>query len=162
MVIPIIFRKEDNMLRFGFTCVNKSRAHLFLLVALAASGAAYAGGPDGKSWHHDWDSALRASQDEGRPMLVFVTNKCCYCCEKMRHETYGNSLVVEDIHRDFVPASIDSKRYPEIVDTLNVRVFPTTLIVGRDATVIDSISGYVGPEQMRSWLKASGTKIARR
>jgi len=150
------------MLRFQFTSVNKFRVHLFWLVAVAASGAAWAGEPAGRTWHHDWNSARRASQDEGRPILMFVTMKCCYHCEKMRHETYGNSHVVDDIHRDFVPVTIDSKNYPEIVDKLKVRLFPTTVIIGRDGTVIDSISGYVGPEQMRSWLKSSGTKIASR
>jgi len=156
------------MFRFHSTWVNKSRFHLFRLVLMAApalmaaSGAACAAEPTGKTWHRDWNSAWDASQTEGRPILIFVTNKCCYYCEKMRTETYGNSVVVDDIQRDFVSASIDSKRYPEIVERLNVRLFPTTVIIGRDGTVIDSMPGYVGPEQFRSWLKSSGTKIARR
>jgi thioredoxin-like negative regulator of GroEL len=80
----------------------------------------------------------------------------------MRTETYGNSSVVEDIEREFVPASIDSKSHPEIVERLNVRLFPTTFIIGSDGNVIDSKRGYVGPEQFRSWLRTSEMKVAQR
>jgi protein disulfide-isomerase len=129
---------------------------------MAASSAACAAEPHHTTWHRDWTSAREASQSEGRPMLVFVTSKCCYYCEKMRTETYGNSSLVDDIEREFVPASIDSKQYPEVADRLNVRLYPTTVIIGSDGQVIATKPGYVGPEQLRSWLKTSGEKIARR
>jgi thioredoxin-related protein len=150
------------MFRFQLVSVNKSSAPVLCFVLMMASSAVCAGEPEGKNWHHDWNSAWDASQAEGRPILIFVTRKCCFYCEKMRTETYGNSLVVNDIEREFVPASIDSKRYPEIADKLNVRLYPTTVIIGSDGQVIASKPGYLGPEQMRSWLKTSGTTIARR
>jgi protein disulfide-isomerase len=141
---------------------SKFSAPVLCFVLMAASSAACAAEPHNKTWHHDWNSAWDASQSEGRPMLIFVTSKCCYYCEKMRTETYGNSLVVDDIQREFVPASIDSKQYPDIADKLNVRLYPTTVIIGSDGRLIDSKPGYVGPEQFRSWLKTSNTKIVRR
>jgi thioredoxin-related protein len=150
------------MFRFHFSSVNKSSAHLLCFVLMVASCAVCAAEESGKTWHRDWNSAWDASQAEGRPILIFVTNKCCYYCEKMRTETYGNSLVVDEIQREFVPASIDSKSHPDIVKRLNVRLFPTTFIIGSDGTVIDSKPGFVGPDQLRSWLRTSEMKIARR
>ena len=146
------------MFPFHFTCASKIRRQLFCLLAMAAPCGAYAAEPEAKTWHHDLRNAWQASQEQERPILIYVTMKCCYYCEKMRHDTYANTSVVDDIHRTYVPASIDSKRYPLLVERLNVRVFPTTIIVGHDGKVIDSISGYVGPEQMRSWLKTSAEK----
>ena len=150
------------MFRFHLPSVNKSSAPLMCFALMVASGAVCAAEPEGKNWHHDWNSAWDASQAEGRPILIFVTRKCCFYCEKMRQDTYGNSSVVDDIQREFVPATIDSKIHPEIADKLNVRLYPTTVIIGSDGQVIDSKPGYVGPEQMRTWLRTSGTKIARR
>jgi protein disulfide-isomerase len=148
------------MFRFHFHCADKFRRHVFCLLAMTASSMAGAAEPEAKTWHHDWRSARQASQEEGRPILLYVTSKCCFYCEKMRHETYANTDVVGDIYHNFVPVSIDSKRHPELVEHLRVRRFPTTFIVGRDNRVVDSISGYVGPEQMRSWLKTSAAKNA--
>jgi protein disulfide-isomerase len=150
------------MFRFHFSTVNKTSAHLLCFVLIAASSAVCAAEQGGKNWHHDWDSAWDASQAEGRPILIFVTKKCCFYCEKMKNNTYGNTSVVDDIQRDFVPLTIDSERYPNIVNKLNVRLFPTTVIIGSDATVIDSRAGYLGPDQMRSWLKTYGTRVAQR
>jgi thioredoxin-related protein len=127
---------------------------------MAASSAACAAEPNAKSWHYDWNSAWQASQAEERPILLYVTMKCCYSCEKMRYQTYANSRVVDDIRRTYVPVTIDSNRHPELVEALKVRRFPTTFIVRQDGTVIDSITGYVVPEQMRSWLKTSAEKTA--
>ena len=150
------------MFRFHFSSLNKTSGQLLCFVLMVASSAVCVAEESGKTWHRDWNSALDASQAEGRPILIFVTNKCCYYCEKMRTETYGNSLVVEDIEREFVTASIDSKSHPEIVERLKVRLFPTTFIIGSDGTVIDSKPGYVGPEQFRTWLRTSGMKVAQR
>ena len=149
------------MSRFHLMSVNKTSAPLLCFALMVASSAVCAAEPEGKEWHHDWDSAWDASQTEGRPILIFVTRKCCFYCEKMRQDTYGNSCVVNDINRNFVPATIDSKSHPEIAERLNVRLYPTTVIIGRDGRVIDSKPGYIGPEQMRTWLKSYGPKIAR-
>lgn len=150
------------MLRFHSNNVSKSVGQLLLLVAIFASVTANAGEPRGKNWHQSWKSAWQASQTQGRPILMFITMDGCYYCEKMRHETYANSQVVADLEHNFVLVSIDSTRYPKAMRKLNIHKFPTTMIVGRDARVIDSMSGYAGPEQLRSWLRSSGSTLARR
>ena len=148
------------MFRFHPAFANKFRPQLFCLLAMAASSSVCAAEPQAKTWHYDLKTAWQASQEQERPILLYVTMKCCYYCEKMRHDTYANTSVVDDIHRTYVPASIDSKRYPDLVEKLKVRRFPTTIVVGQDGKVIDSITGYVGPDQMRSWLKTSAAKNA--
>ena len=146
------------MLRLRSTSTNKL-GPLFCLLAIAASSVAYATEPSGENWHRDWDSALAASQEQGRPILCFVTmGDGCYYCEKMVRSTYSDPRVLEEIDRDFVLASIDSNRHPQIAKKLKVRLFPTTVIVGVDAKVIDSKAGYAGPDQLRSWLKTAATK----
>ena len=135
---------------------------LFAMLLVSATGVANAAEPAGKNWHGDWSTARRESQAQGRPILLFVTMDNCYYCTKMSHETFGDSHVMQDIERDFLLARVSSERNPDLVRRLNVRLFPTTVILGPDETVIDSISGYVGPQQFRSRLKSTGKRIARR
>ena len=134
----------------------------FVLLMFAAAGAANAAEPPGANWHRDCNSAFAESQAQGRPILFFVTMDHCYYCEKMCQETYSDNLLVQDIERDYILASIDPERCPKLVRKLNVRVFPTTVIVGPDETVIDSMTGFVRPDQLRSRLNAAEAKIARR
>jgi uncharacterized protein YyaL (SSP411 family) len=135
---------------------------LFMLLAFAAAGPANAAEPPGKNWHRDCTSAFEESQAQGRPILFFVTMDHCFYCEKMCRETYSDNRLLEDIERDYVLASIDRNRCPKLVRKLNVRAFPTTVIVGPDDTVIDSMTGFVGPDQLRSRLKSAEAKIASR
>ncbi|HEX2473827.1 MAG TPA: thioredoxin family protein [Lacipirellulaceae bacterium] len=135
---------------------------LFAMLLFAAAGATHAAEPPGEKWHRDCNSAFVESQTQGRPILFFVTMDHCYYCEKMCRETYSDNQLLEDIEHDYVLASIDRERCPRLVSKLNVRVFPTTVIMGPDETVIDSMTGFVGPDQLRSRLKVAEGKIARR
>jgi protein disulfide-isomerase len=140
---------------------HSAYVQLFALLMLTASGVG-AGEPAGKNWHRDWNSAWKASQAQDRPILLFVTMENCHYCDRMCQNTYGNKQVLQDLERGYVLASIDSDRNPNLVRRLNVRLFPTTLIIGRDNKVIDSMPGYVGPEQLRSRLKTAETRLAAR
>ena len=85
------------MSRFQFSSVYKTSARLLIVALMATSGVVVAAEQSGDNWHHDWDSAWDASQADGRPILIFVTKKCCYYCEKMKNDTYGNTRVVDEI-----------------------------------------------------------------
>jgi uncharacterized protein YyaL (SSP411 family) len=140
----------------------RTHSPLLVLLLFAAAGATNAAEPPGTNWHRDCHSAFVESQAQGRPILFFVTMDHCYYCEKMCRETYSDNGLLHDIERDYVLASIDHERCPNLVRKLNVRLFPTTVIVGPDETVIDSMTGFVGPEDLRSRLKTAEAKIARR
>jgi thioredoxin-related protein len=133
-----------------------------LALMLTACGAALAGEPAGSNWHRDWRSAWQASQAQSRPILLFVSMEHCYHCTRMCRTTYSDNQVRQDIEGRFVLASIDSGRNPDLVRRLNVRLFPTTLIIGSDGQVIDAMPGYLGPQQLRSRLKTAETRIASR
>jgi uncharacterized protein YyaL (SSP411 family) len=140
----------------------RTHSLLFLLILFAAAGATNAAEPPGTNWHRDCNSAFEDSQAQGRPILFFVTMDHCFYCDKMCRETYSDNQLMQDMEREYVLASIDRKRCPKLVQKLNVRVFPTIVIVGPDETVIDSMTGFVTPAQLRSRLKLAGEKIASR
>lgn len=150
------------MLRAVLIYLTRCPAALWIAPLLLFAAVAGGGEPAGKDWHHDWPTAWRDSQAQDRPILLFITMEHCHYCEKMSRETYADGGVVDELDSSFVRASIDSDRDPRLVRQLNVQAFPTTVILGPDAHVIDSMKGYVGPEQLRTRLRAASAKVARR
>jgi thioredoxin-related protein len=138
------------------------RALLLALGMLAAASPAPADEPDGDFWHRNWSGAWEDSQAHKRPIVLFITTGDCYHCDRMSRDTYHNDQVLEDIRGGFVLASIKSERYPQLLRTLKVQAFPTTVIIAPDAQVIDAMTGYIGPEEMRTRLKAAEAKATGR
>lgn len=104
------------------------------------------------AWHDNMSAAWQRSQQTQRPIVVLVTMEGCHYCHKMMAETYSDPQVMADLQRSFIPASINSDHYPKLMEQLGVEAFPTTVIIGPDARVIDSIEGYVEPRQLRQHL----------
>lgn len=103
-------------------------------------------------WQPDLATAWKAMEDESRPMLVFVTSSNCRYCEKMKRETFGDAGVVEYIDQTFVAATFNGGQEPALAKHLSVSIYPTTVIIGPDAKILDSIRGYVSAERLQQRL----------
>lgn len=126
----------------------------------ACTPAAFAAHPAGDMWQRDLNVAWKKMQTTGRPMVLFITMDACYYCDKMLAETYANRAVVSDLNAGFVPAVAHSAEHPRLVARLGVESFPTTVIIGADSKVIDSIAGFVEADQFRRHLQAAQTHAA--
>jgi uncharacterized protein YyaL (SSP411 family) len=142
--------------------VRASQASFSLMMMLSLAAAGSAGEPEGEMWHRNWSGAWHDAQEQHRPLVLFITSGDCYHCERMSRDTYHDRQVMSDLRDQFVLASIESERYPKLLRTLKVQAFPTTVIITPDAQVIDAMTGYVGPEEMRTRLKAAQVKSVRR
>ena len=60
-------------------------------------------------WHHDVKTAWQSTQQQNRPLLVFVTSSHCLYCTKMKQGTYANATVAATINRSFVPLVLDGE-----------------------------------------------------
>ena len=99
-------------------------------------------------------------QTTGRPLVLFVTMDACYYCDKMVNETYANRGVCSDLMENFVPAIAHSDDHPNFIRKLGIETFPTTLIIGADSKVMDSITGFVSAKKFRRHLQAARTQAA--
>jgi thioredoxin-like negative regulator of GroEL len=88
-------------------------------------------------------SAWTAAQSTNKPILVYVTSRSCPHCTRMLGETLKASSVQRFVCDSFETVYVDRSEQPELAAKLNVRMFPTTLVVGPDNQVIDMIEGYV-------------------
>jgi thioredoxin-related protein len=120
-----------------------------LLLVLAAAAPAF-GEPI--EWSHDVDAAWQRTVREGRPLLLFITRSRCKYCAQMKTATLVDVQVADQVMTGFVPVAIDPQSDPELIKELNVRSFPTTLIISPDALMLDQIKGYLPPADFQKRL----------
>ncbi len=106
------------------------------------------------AWHHDVKSAWKSTQQQGRPLLVFVTTSHCLYCTKMKQATYSNAAVAATINRSFVPLVLDGQAPSPLLQDLVVKAFPATFIISQDAVILDRLDGYVPPDKLMARLAA--------
>ena len=135
-----------------------------VLVLALASSSAMAERPNSSlpqlNWEQDVRTAWRAAVKADRPLLVFVTMDGCLYCEKMKRTTLQDRLVVGDLSKHFEPVTLNLKDAPEFVEQLQVKSFPTTVVIKTNGDVIEAISGYQTVRQMRERLHAARRLVA--
>ena len=128
---------------------------LFLLVTLALTTASAWGETlqsDGIQWHVDLAETWKSTREIGRPMLLFVTVEKCAYCAKMKNGTYNDESVVSAVKDTFVPAQVDGRHFEELVDRLEICIYPTTVIISPDHEVLDRVNGYVSAKVLQARL----------
>jgi protein disulfide-isomerase len=106
------------------------------------------------SYPEAWTEAQRS----GKPILVFVTSQACPHCSRMLGETYQLNAVREFVGSSFETVLVDRTEQPELAAKLNVRWFPTTLVVGTDNQVVDIIEGDVAAASFSRRLQTTLAK----
>lgn len=105
------------------------------------------------AWEKDPQIAWKAAISRERSLLVFVSANWCGPCQKMKRDTWADSEVTKLVHEQFVPLYLDGDKYAELVESLNVHAFPTTLIVNPDGRIVHEMTGYNTAVPLRTWLK---------
>jgi len=123
--------------------MNFKRTLLISVVAitLRQAGAAAETGAN-IPWLHDINHAAAESVRLNRPMLVNISTAWCGYCRKMRRETFADSGVVSKITDCFVPVKLNADRNRDFIRRMDVRVYPTTLILSSKLDVIKRIDGF--------------------
>ena len=112
------------------------------------------------TWNPDIESAWTASQEQGQLLLLFVKTDSCLYCTKMERETYADEAIARHVTEQFVATSMDGRSYPQLMKKLGIRVYPTTVIIGPNAQVLDSISGFVAAGDLQQRLETASKKAA--
>ncbi len=111
-------------------------------------------------WDQDVRVAWRQAVDADKPLLVFVTMDNCLYCERMKRSTLADRRVVQDLRSQFVPVSVNLKDVPDLVELLEIKSFPTTVVIHTNGDVVESITGYKSAQQLRERLQTSLRVVA--
>lgn len=104
-------------------------------------------------WQTDFRQATRQSQQQKKPLLIKVGATWCHYCVKMKRETFQDAHIADHVNACFIPLSVDADQNRELVRALNVRAFPTTLVVSPDMKIVKRIRGYQSVRQFDSHLE---------
>jgi thioredoxin-related protein len=132
----------------------RSAAALLALLTILTAPQARAAEKSAIAWHSDVETAWKTTQEQGRPLLVFVTAKQCAYCVKMKQATYADPNVAAAVNRSFVPLVLDGGSNLPLLKELGVTAYPATFIISGDAVVLDRVNGFVPPETLVKRLAA--------
>ena len=103
--------------------------------------------------HADLQQALANAEQRQRPLLAYVTMEGCHFCERMRQETLTENEVQAAVARSFESVIVHREEDAAWIDQFDVRIYPTTLLIGRDGRVLDRLEGFVAPTEFLGRLQ---------
>ncbi len=103
--------------------------------------------------HATYQGAWRAAQKSNRPILVYVSMPNCHFCEKMKDQVYKLPQVKNLVSGSFETILVDRYAHAKLVEKLQVKWYPTTVLVGPNNKIMDVIEGYAEPDQFQQRLQ---------
>lgn len=110
--------------------------------------------------HTSIDSAWKAAQKSGKPVLLFVTSKRCHYCDKMKAETWAHPQIAQAVAAQFEPVAVLKEKDPQIVKQLGIRAYPTTLVVSPKGELAGHLRGFANPEKFHMALLAPKNRVS--
>lgn len=95
------------------------------------------------AWLRSAGDALEMSQESKRPILVYVSSNNCTHCRRMEQEVWSDSAVAEQVEAGFVPLALKAESDAALIATLNVKAYPTTILLSPERQVLSGLAGYV-------------------
>lgn len=134
------------------------------VTCLAYSSSARAqgiAGPRRISWATSPEMAMSLARDSRLPILAFVTSENCSYCRKMEREVWSNPRIIAQVESGFVPVKLHASQHRQLVASLGVKAFPTTIMFTPEGKIINGAKGFLPPGRLAGLLRtAQPTTVA--
>jgi hypothetical protein len=110
--------------------------------------------------HCSYPAAWKAAQETNRPILVYVCMPNCPHCVKMQQQTFGLPHVERLVTDSFETLNAGRYSHAILVQKLNIKWYPTTVLVGPNNKVLDMIEGYVDAKNFQLRLQTGLASLA--
>jgi thiol:disulfide interchange protein DsbD len=129
----------------------------FLNLQLLPRGGATASVEAGpKAWmEQDLEGALKKAKAEHKLVLVDIYAEWCAQCKELDEKTWPDADVKAWIEKNAVPVRIDTdKRRPDLAKKLEIRSYPSVILLDGDGREVRRSLGFQKPETMLKFLSA--------
>jgi thiol:disulfide interchange protein DsbD len=122
---------------------------------LPKGGAAVAAQDEHAGWmEQDLEGALAKAKAEKKVVLVDIYADWCAQCKELDEKTWPDAALKQWIAANAVPIRIDTDaRRKDLATKLQIRSYPTVLLLDADGRELRRILGFQKPETMRAWLE---------
>jgi thiol:disulfide interchange protein DsbD len=155
-------RKGFALLSFALAVLLGIRAaEHYLDIPLLPRGGSHIANTEPESggiWiEHDYEEALDRAITEDKLLLVDTFTTWCAQCKELDEKTWPDPNVVAWINANAVAVRIDTEKIrPDLAKPLNVRAYPTIILMDSQGNELRRLFGFHRPEKMLEWLSMSG------
>jgi len=124
------------------------------LLPRGGATAAVEAGP--KAWmEQDLEGALKKAKAEHKLVLVDIYAEWCAQCKELDEKTWPDAEVKDWIARNAIAIRIDTdKRRPDLAKRLEIRSYPSVILLDEDGREVRRSLGFQKPETMLKFLSA--------
>ena len=103
----------------------------------------------------DLEGALQKAKAENKLVLVDIYAEWCAQCKELDEKTWPDAGVKAWIEKNAVPVRIDTdKRRPDLAKKLEIRSYPSVILLDGDGREVRRSLGFQKPETMLKFLSA--------
>lgn len=133
----------------------------FVLLALSASclsaaePAAPIGAAPGVEWSPNLKAAHKLAVRDNKPLLLVFGADWCHFCKKLENESLAHPALANYINTTYVPVHLDFDKDERAREILKVERLPCTILVTKDAEILDRFEGYMPAAEVYRKLAAA-------
>jgi thioredoxin-related protein len=108
------------------------------------------------NWRTDWPAALEEAKAAQRPLVLELYLETCPHCQQLARETHSDAAVAAALNGRFIPVRLEGRQHLDLVQKLEVRGAPTTLIFSSEGQELQRVTGFLPPEEYLKELNKAG------
>jgi thiol:disulfide interchange protein DsbD len=127
----------------------------YLKVDLLPKGGAAVLADEHAGWmEQDLEGALAKAKAEHKVVLVDIYADWCAQCKELDEKTWPDAALKQWVAQNAVPIRIDTDaKRKDLAAKLQIRSYPTVLLLDADGREQRRILGFQKPETMKAWLE---------
>lgn len=102
-----------------------------------------------------WNEILTRSKNEKKVIFLDVSATWCSPCMKLKTNTFLDTTVSQFFNSKFINVNLDENdpKSAKIYKKYKIVQYPTLLFLDSNGTVLSSIYGYIGPNELLEYAK---------
>ncbi|MFO1096429.1 MAG: thioredoxin family protein [Planctomycetaceae bacterium] len=107
------------------------------------------------AWQPNLRAAHKIAVRDNKPLLLVFGAEWCRFCTKLEEESLAHPALAKYINATYVPVHLDFDKDERVREILEVERLPCTILLTKDAEILDRFEGYMPPAEFYQKLAAA-------